>query len=150
MSGVPPGGKVTITRTGFDGKPCAHAADERTASTASAMIVLRNIYDPPRDLGLADGERIAPNTTPPAARAPLLRKGGDGKEKGGPFLFRDRLRGTNESGNYRLERRADALHLRRGDHAAQDLLEALVLHARGDVLPTVGLEEGVADLLHLL
>src|SRR5882672_10293563 len=85
MSGVPPGGKVTITRTGFDGKPCAHAADERTASTASAMIVLRNIYDPPRDLGLADGERIAPNTTPPAARAPLLKKGGDRKEKGGPF-----------------------------------------------------------------
>ncbi len=49
-----------------------------------------------------------------------------------------------------MERRADALHLRPGDHAAQDLLEALVLHARNDVLPAVGLEDRVADLLHLL
>src|SRR5712664_1947763 len=41
------------------------------------MIVLRNTYVPPRELG----ERIAPNTTPPATRAPLLKRGGDSKRK---------------------------------------------------------------------
>src|SRR5258708_21839688 len=46
------------------------------------MIVLRNTYVPPRDLG----QRIAPNTTPPATRAPLLKRGGDRKEKGGPLF----------------------------------------------------------------
>src|SRR3981081_1346193 len=44
---------------------------------ARTMIVLRNIYDPPRELGLADGERIAPNTTPPASAGtpPRERRG---------------------------------------------------------------------------
>src|SRR5260221_12073390 len=46
------------------------------------MIVVRNTYVPPRELG----QRIAPNTTPPATRAPLLKRGGDRKEKGGPLF----------------------------------------------------------------
>src|SRR5438309_1551850 len=50
------------------------------------MVVLRNIHDPPRDLGLADSERISQHTTTPAARAPLLKEGGDRKEKGGPIV----------------------------------------------------------------
>src|SRR5437867_10553682 len=44
---------------------------------ARAMIVLRNTCFPPRELGLADRERIAPNTTPPASAgtAPQERRG---------------------------------------------------------------------------
>src|SRR5438128_11438783 len=44
---------------------------------ARAMIVLRNTCFPPRELGLADRERIAPNTTPPASAGtpPQERRG---------------------------------------------------------------------------
>src|SRR5258706_8808165 len=79
---------------------------------ARAMIVLRNTCDPSRGFGLADGERIAPNTPPPASAGTpsgqprcsasgvrrlgraqarpsklrlTLKRGGDRKEKGGPF-----------------------------------------------------------------
>src|SRR2546425_13001947 len=94
MSGVPPGGKVTITRTGFDGWPCAQAADERTARTASATIVLKDI------------SRLPPNHTakditgaPPRRprRHPSLRKEGNEKKKAARFCSWGRLRATNSA-----------------------------------------------------
>src|SRR6266480_1193608 len=88
MSGVPPGGKVTITRTGLDGKPWAHVADERAASTASATIVLNDISKTPR----TTARRISPVHHPVAPPRPLrghpsLRKEGKEKKKAARLLL---------------------------------------------------------------
>src|SRR6266480_6352622 len=98
MSGVPPGGKVTITRTGLDGKPWAHVADERAASTASATIVLNDISKTPR----TTARRISPVHHPVAPPRPLrghpsLRKEGIEKKKAARFLLWVRLRATNSA-----------------------------------------------------
>src|SRR5437773_10457741 len=85
MSGVPPGGKVTMTRTGLDGKLWHHAAGRHAAASANTTSLLRNIESYPPGSIPADASRISPNTTPPATRAPLLKKGGDRKEKAARF-----------------------------------------------------------------
>ncbi len=45
----------------------------------------------------------------------------------------------------RTKRHVDAEHLRRGDHAFQQLAEVRMLEARADVLPAVGHEQRVSD-----